>query len=362
MRDLEARYYGYVSYIDAQIGRVLQALDASGQAANTLVLFTTDHGEMIGSHGLIYKGAHLYEEMVRVPLLLRLPGRIPAGKTVDALAGQVDLLPTVLSTLGVGVPTEVQGKDLTPLLQGRRREVRREVFCEFPAAGMKMVRTDRWKLVVNAGRRRDLDELYDLKNDPLELRNLIGAPEHAAVRKELTGRLVDWNRETGDPFHAVFLAQMQRTAEPMQEVTPRDVRIAHLGGGKFSLEYTWHVESAVADKYWSFVQFLSKRYGKDGEIAFRCVQWPPRETQTWKPGEEHPMGPFTVEVPANCGAGEYGVRIGLWNPDTKQGPNLARGQGNSVMAGRLLVEKKGEEIIAIRFDPKVPDTLPRRTR
>jgi len=195
-REIRALYYGLVGCVDHWTGRVLEALDRQGLAENTIVLYTTDHGKMMGSHGLI-KGSYIYDENMRVPLIMRYPPLIEPGTATDALVSNVDILPTLLEMMGVKVPRGVQGRSFMPLLEGEAQSHRDAAFMEI-AQGIKSVRTGRWKYAVN-WRPRDLDELYEMEDDPLELRNLAADPEYAGVCDGLRRRILDWMRRTGDP-------------------------------------------------------------------------------------------------------------------------------------------------------------------
>ena len=117
IREYMAIYHGMVKYIDDQVGRVLGKLDALGLAENTLVLFTTDHGDMVGAHGCIGKSIFsFYDDLVRIPLLMRLPGRIPPGRVVSNPVSQIDVMPTILDYVGGQEPETLHGASLRPLI------------------------------------------------------------------------------------------------------------------------------------------------------------------------------------------------------------------------------------------------------
>ena len=196
-----AHYWGYVSYIDAQIKRVTACLEERGVANNTIVIFTTDHGDMLGSHRLFNKGFNMYEEDTHIPLLIRWPG-VTAGESVsDRFVNLVDLMPTILEVAGAGAETPPDGRSLVPLLHGRPPEDwPDDVFVEFHGyeatlASIRMVRTDRWKYVYNP---TSVDELYDMESDPGELHNLAGTLGFAHVLRRMKRRMVDRLRATGD--------------------------------------------------------------------------------------------------------------------------------------------------------------------
>jgi len=196
-REIIALYCGLISYVDKWTGRVLDTLDSLGLAENTIVLFTTDHGDMMGNHGLIHKDGYTYDETMRVPLIIRYPPLIRPGTATDALVSNVDILPTLLEMMGVKVSHGVQGRSFLPVLEGEAQSHRDATFMEI-ARGIKAVRTERWKYTAN-WRPRDLDELYDMKDDPLELQNLATDPENAKVCNELRKRILSWMGETKDP-------------------------------------------------------------------------------------------------------------------------------------------------------------------
>jgi arylsulfatase A-like enzyme len=171
---------------------MLTSLDELGLADDTIVIFTSDHGETLGDHGLIQKGCRFYEGLVRVPLIWRWPGHIKAGFVSDALVELMDKAPTILDFAGIDVPAHMQGRSLRPLLEGTATdESHRElVRCEYydaldlpDASRATMIRTDRHKLVVYHG--HDLGELFDLDADPWEHRNLWDDPAHRGLKTEL---------------------------------------------------------------------------------------------------------------------------------------------------------------------------------
>ncbi len=206
-------YYGSISHVDHEIGLLLDALEASGQAANTLVVFSSDHGDQLFEHHITDKNC-FFEPSVRVPFMVSLPGRIKPGQ-YEQLIETVDLLPTLLDFVGIAEPRECQGRSLAPLVAdlGRPYTPHTEVFSEniipevitggnldlpfekgkgvdgirHPDA--KMVRTDRWKYCYYP---EGYAELYDLKNDPGERTNLAGQPETHAIEEDLRTRILNW--------------------------------------------------------------------------------------------------------------------------------------------------------------------------
>ncbi|HWC84048.1 MAG TPA: sulfatase-like hydrolase/transferase [Pseudonocardiaceae bacterium] len=202
IQDLIVRYYAMVSLVDDQVARILAALEKSGRAEDTLVVFTSDHGEMLGDHGMILKGPMMYEGAVRIPLILRWPGRIPAGGRAADLVQTIDVHGTVLAATGCRAMPGAQGGDLAALARGETPwrdfalvEYRDAGFPQDPPIHTTMLRRGDHKLVVWHGRPasdRKLDgELYDLAADPGEQHNLWADPAHAELRHELTDHLLD---------------------------------------------------------------------------------------------------------------------------------------------------------------------------
>ncbi len=182
-----AVYYGMVSMLDKYIGVILDALDDLGLAENTLVVFTTDHGHLYGQHGLIAKGPFHYEDLLRLPMIARMPGRIPTGTRSNALQSLVDLAPTFLSFLGMEAPRWMSGVDQQPVWCGKRESARDFVLVENrhqPTTVFLNTYIDtRYKITVYYG--RDYGELFDLEEDPGETNNLCNDPAHAALKEEL---------------------------------------------------------------------------------------------------------------------------------------------------------------------------------
>ena len=188
-----AVYYAVISHLDAQVGRIIGALEQTGQLANTLVIYSSDHGLAIGSHGLRGK-QNMYEHSVGVPLIVRGPG-IAANRRTAAQCYLRDLFPTVCDLAGIDVPDSVDGRSLRPVLTGEREQIYDAVFAHFRDS-QRMVRTAQWKYVVypQAGR----EQLFHVAEDPDELHNLMDDASRAEVLKDLQLRLTTWRRESGD--------------------------------------------------------------------------------------------------------------------------------------------------------------------
>jgi len=202
IRAMMSIYYGMVKEVDDNIGRLLHQLDEFGLARNTLVIFTADHGEMLGAHGMRGK-ACFYEESVHIPLLMRLPAVIRAGSVVETPVSQADLFPTILDYLGVSAPA-VDGRSLRPVVEGKPGYADFAVSEWSPVSPNLMVRTRDLKLMIaNQAGARSQDALFDLKQDPYEKRNLLAPAERSASRKraeEMRARLVSWCEHMRAPY------------------------------------------------------------------------------------------------------------------------------------------------------------------
>jgi arylsulfatase A-like enzyme len=194
-----ADYYASITFLDAQVGRVLDALKKSGQLDNTLIVFSSDHGLAIGSHGLFGK-QNLYDHSMHPPLIFAGPG-IPKGKQTDALCYLLDIFPTLGELAGVAGPPESEGKSLVPVLTGKQTKVRDSLFTAYRNL-QRAVRDDRWKLIVYP--QVNKVQLFDLQNDPAEMKDLATDKSHAAEVERLTALLKDWQKQVGDtqPLHS----------------------------------------------------------------------------------------------------------------------------------------------------------------
>ncbi len=204
IKGIIAAYYAMVTLIDDEVARVLACLDEQGLAGETLVIFTSDHGEMLGDHQLLLKGPMLYEPAVRVPLILRWPGQLPAGERRADLVQWIDLNSTFLDAADLDPLPGNQGQSLLPLARGDAdAETRGWALCEYlnsghpydPPVFLTMLRHDRYKLIVEHGppatTRTRTGELYDLEDDPTELHNLWDDPASAEIRIALERMLLD---------------------------------------------------------------------------------------------------------------------------------------------------------------------------
>ena len=184
-----AAYFGFVTYLDHCIGRVIDGLERLGLRENTLIVYSSDHGEMLYKNGVCEKQT-FFEDAVRIPLIYSLPGQLPEGTASDAMVSNIDLLPTLLTMQGIDVPDFVEGTDLTPTFTGG--EVQDHVFSEFyhNLDPCRMVRDKRYKYIHTE---EDICELYDIEMDPLESINLAWYSQYAervARMEELV--MADW--------------------------------------------------------------------------------------------------------------------------------------------------------------------------
>lgn len=200
-----SRCYAQITMMDEAAGRILDKLDELGLAENTLVVWTTDHGDAVACHGGHFdKSSYMPEELIRIPMAVRMPGMIQPGQVSDALVSNIDLAPTFLDAAGLAFREPVDGTSLLPLAINPQTPWRTEVVSEThghgeDALGRALV-TDRYKYIFNDG---DMDELYDLANDPYEMNNLIGSPDYRTVEEDLKMRLKAWQAKTGDTGYSI---------------------------------------------------------------------------------------------------------------------------------------------------------------
>ncbi|MDX1939324.1 MAG: sulfatase [Saprospiraceae bacterium] len=188
--------------VDESVGRVMQWLKDNGLDENTLVIYMGDNGFSFGERGLIDK-RHAYEESMRVPLLARCPALVKGGTKISQVIQNIDIAPTLLDYAGITAPKQMQGKSFLPILSGQSGDWRNQAFYEyyweydFPQTPtMFAVRTDRYKYIFNYGN-WDINELYDLQEDPEEVNNLIRSPEHQKIAEQLRKELFDWLETSG---------------------------------------------------------------------------------------------------------------------------------------------------------------------
>ena len=193
IRDQLAEYYGLITHMDQQIGRILAALEQSGQAGNTIIIFAADNGLALGSHGLLGKQS-VFEHSMRVPLVLVGPG-IPRGKSTQAFTYLLDVFPTVCDVTGIAPPSGLEGESLRPLWEGKKARLRDSVFLPYLEV-QRAVRDDRWKLI--AYPKIGHLQLFDLQNDPHETTNVIDRPQSAELVPRLMKLMKQWQARVGD--------------------------------------------------------------------------------------------------------------------------------------------------------------------
>ena len=213
-RALMARYWGNITLVDRSVGKILKALEESGKADDTIVVFTSDHGELMGDHGILGKTL-MYEESIKVPMLLRAPMVDQPPRRVGGRFSHIDLVPTLLELLGIEERAGLQGRSRVPVLQGRDNLDSDDVFVEWSGADgharaglgeaepnqslvhqyRTIVTSDGWKLNLYG---QGQGELYDLGNDPFELENLYHQDGQKGRIGELTDRIRAWQEETED--------------------------------------------------------------------------------------------------------------------------------------------------------------------
>lgn len=203
-REEIAAYYAAITALDDQVGRLMRVLRETGQDENTIILFTSDHGDMLGSHGMRRKRKP-HEESAGIPGLMRWPARIPQGRVVDTLFSHVDMPPTLLALAGIEVPKRMQGADLSGVALGRTNAGPDAVLLQLfvPFAGDAIDKPWRGLITERYTYARFEQEawvLFDNRNDPWQKRNLARDPQHAALMKELDERLGAMMRAKGDAW------------------------------------------------------------------------------------------------------------------------------------------------------------------
>jgi arylsulfatase A-like enzyme len=200
-RRIRAAYWAVITTLDREVGRIIEALKETGQYENTIIVFTSDHGDMLGGHGLATKGVGTpYEEVYNIPLIMRVPGITHGIEDAQTLTSPIDLAPTLLDLCGVAELPDAQGRSLRPVIVGSANsEDWRDAYAEF--FGQRFVYTQRivwhaeWKYVFSPG---GIDELYNLVEDPHERNNLADDPNHRDVLIEMCKRMWRKMKEIGD--------------------------------------------------------------------------------------------------------------------------------------------------------------------
>ena len=190
-----AAYYGMISEVDSEIGRVLDTVERSGQAENTYIIWAGDNGLAVGQHGLFGK-QNMYDHSLRVPMVISGPG-IAGGRKVDGMCHVMDLCPTICDLAGVPAPQALDARSLKPALANPRAPLRSEVIAAFRHF-QRAIRTDRWKLILYNVEGKRATQLFDLREDPLEMKNLASDAGQAGRIRELKALMQQRLREAGD--------------------------------------------------------------------------------------------------------------------------------------------------------------------
>lgn len=208
LQRVRAGFWAAVSYVDHLVGRLTMALVDTNQFDNTLFIFTSDHGEMLGHHALFGQFAVLYEDVLRIPLIVRPPHGLGRAQVCDELVSHVDLVPTIVRWCGGAPPNGVQGVDAGDLMRGGGAAIHEGVGGEYhsanwtdPLTPMRAYIGNRWKYVAT---QNNTDELYDFAADPFEQHNLVADPAHAEQLAASKRDFARWRQATGDTWPAVI--------------------------------------------------------------------------------------------------------------------------------------------------------------
>ena len=188
-----ADYYGLISQIDDEVGRIIQLLKEKGVYDNTIIVYGADNGLAIGSHGLLGK-QNLYEHSIKIPLIIKGPG-VPSGKVTDAYAYLLDLFPTLGEMAGVEAPSDIDGLSLMPIIKGDQPSIRNEIFTAYRNVSRALT-TPQWKLIEYPG--IDHTQLFDLEKDPNEKNNLVANEQWLSTIDSLKLVIQQWQNNLGD--------------------------------------------------------------------------------------------------------------------------------------------------------------------
>jgi uncharacterized sulfatase len=203
-------YFGCNSFVDAEIGRVIEASHRLSPE-NTYIIYTSDHGDMLGAHQLRGKGPAAYEEITNIPLIIEQPGKKGAGFINHTPVSHIDLLPTLLELAGGEIAPILEGSSIVPMLEGKespdravvvefnRYEIEHDSFGGYQP--LRCIVDQRYKLVINL---LSEDELYDLETDPAEVINRIDDPAYQEIRDSMHDRLLAWMYDKRDPFRGAY--------------------------------------------------------------------------------------------------------------------------------------------------------------
>lgn len=254
MRRIRALYYGMISHLDDSIGRILNFLSELGYAENTVVLFTSDHGDMLGDHGLSQKNCP-YEPAVRIPFLLRWPGLTEAGRVCDDLVGLTDVLPTLIRGLGLEYPEQAHGRlagdNLLGAAGGGLAGKREAFFIDYGSGQERWIavrtRTHKYALFAENGK----EELYDLEKDPWETQNLAGNADLERFR----GMVLEWERRHG--LENSFDGEKFRVF-PLTKTAPRQCRGVCVNEGPWPKRLPDDEKNSIETYAEAFTRAISK--------------------------------------------------------------------------------------------------------
>ena len=195
-----AKYWGMVSLIDYNVGRIIDALKKEGIYENTIIIFTSDHGELLGDHKLLFKGPFHYDSLIKVPFIMTWGSRLEANKKINKITQHIDIMPTILDYTGIDVPRGVQGKKIRNIIENDKDSNYEYALIEYDTGewGLKVktIRSKEWKLTYYMS--KEYGELYDLRNDPHEFYNLWNRNDYKDIREKLTIKLLHLLVETED--------------------------------------------------------------------------------------------------------------------------------------------------------------------
>ena len=350
LKDYIRRYYGYVSYLDDQLMRVLDTLKELDLDDNTIVVFTADHGDMMAHHGMIHKMTiHGYDQLLRVPLMIRWPNGIKPGQVTDSLVSNIDLMPTLVELAGLPAPEGIDGKSLGGIISGEEKKVRDQVFCDVLNRGY-MVREGEWKFVLNAnflGKKstRDLDELYNLTDDPWERHNLAMKPEQKKRVGAMQELIYGWLTETEHPYAAQIREKAETMKPPKCEgILPVLVKTYDRGEGRVTFDYGFRTVGPIRPmgKTTETVRIM-KRQGKKKTLVWEKQQPTSSPVSGWGPPGNLITDTCTAELPTDIAQGNYVIEVGIREPG-QASIRLATGHVTFLEVGELKITKSNGKI------------------
>ncbi len=347
-----ARYHSYTSFVDMQIGRILDALDRLGLVQGTVVAAGSDHGDMAASHGFIRKIRCGYEELMRVPLLVRQPKRLEPGSSYGGLFPATDVVPTLLGLMGVAGPAPSGSRSHADALRGKGPAVRDQAICEM--YGSTVLRTARHKYVQHWFP-RDLDELYDLETDPAELHNRVEDPAAAAVLTDLRQRLTAWRGQDGFAQGAVIEGLLD---DPVAFLDLR-LEVAELtvaDGRQVTVTPRVRIEGALRPPRALQVEatLVQEACGapKSG-VAGHWTAGAEPAPETWPEEGTIDLAPLTFEVPGSCLAEPIELWLALRETDPAALPTRHRDNSLSRVKVGVLRADHAEGEASLHFRPVV---------